>query len=767
MAPNDGDGGLNGDSGDIRYGLQTRPNNAACVAGPAPTPGNSTLSSEIVFNGVTGLSGFFTDLQRAPSTFKGWVFAAQSGALSYLPDGAAKAELLVDLSTLDDFESGGEKGLLGLAIDPAYPSESAPNRMRLYVSYTGNSRSYISRFDAVMEQPGSNVVRVDAEEVLISVHQPYGNHNGGSLRFGKDGLLYAGFGDGGGGGDPHCNGQNLGTLLGKLLRIDVHSVSTGYTIPIANTFALTAESTPAPFCDDLEGNTPTRGQPDTSRTIPCPEIFAWGLRNPYRISIDRVGQEIWIGDVGQNKVEEVNSISPDATTSRELDSSTHNFGWPLFEGPDTFSSSACRVLLNSATRPSITVAPPVYYYYQANTSRRGVTLGAVYRGSALGGDFSGRLVFTDFVSSEMWAERSPYDALRPTPVDNSAIGEFFPIYGVVQDDEGELYLLNGSTIRRLVLSGDSGRRLPQKLSDTGCVDPTNAKTPATGLIPYTINSRLWTDGAIKTRYIALKNGTQIDRTGGCTPGDPDPCLVDGDWNFPIGTVFLKYFEFGDKMVETRLFMRHDNGQWGGYSYIWDDTQNDATLIDNSTTYNGWTAPSRGQCLSCHTAATGFVVGPTTRQMNTTLLYRSGIVANQLETLDHIGLFEQALATRATDLPSMPDPLSNEGTLEERARAYLHGGCAYCHQPGAHGPTMNALYSATFAETNICNVSAQTEGKTMLVPGSAGDSYISQRLHAVGNGSPSQMPPSPYGRSTVDTRGVGVVDEWINSLSACP
>ncbi len=754
---------VSGDTGPITFGMETRPNNSTCRAWPRPGGIQGTLDSVPVLDTVTGLSGFMTDMQRAPSAFAGWVIATQAGRVYYVGDGQTAARQILNLSSNDfDFASGGEKGLLGLAVDPVYPDAVNTDRMRIYVSYTGSSHSYISRFDVGMGVSGTT----SAEDNLIAVRQPYGNHNGGALRFGKGGLLYATYGDGGSGNDPHCNGQNLGTLLGKLLRIDVHSVSAGYSIPTDNPFRFEADGTTlSALCSHIEGSTPSRGQPDLSNTAWCPEIFAWGLRNPFRISIDRVGFDIWMGDVGQDKVEEVDRISPDAKTARATNSSTHNFGWPLFEGTLSANNAACNVLFGTGeTTPVIDAASPVYHYSNAN--RQGVTQGPIYRGAALGANFAGRLFFADFGSSELWAESSPYQAVPPQLVDSSSVGDFFRIYGFAQDEEGEVYGLSGSGPRKFILSGGTGGGLPLKLSDTGCVNPLNVADPAQGLIPYELNAPSWADGADKQRFVALPNGTVITRSGNCGSQNAVACAEAGDWDFPNGTVFMNYLRFGGKIVETRFFMRHADGQWGGYSYLWDDAQNDALLIDSSASYNGWTVPGRAQCSSCHDATPGFVIGLTTGQMNRNLLYPSGIRANQLDTFDHIGLFEQPLT--GSPLPSMPDPFNaNTGaTLEQRARSYLDGNCAYCHRPGGDGPTMDARYSTRFADSNICNVTVAVD-KLMLVPGNANASYISQRLAVVGDGPPSQMPPGPFGRRTVDSAGLALLNSWINGLSACP
>lgn len=754
----------------VEPGIATRPSNTTCLAGARPGTTAGTLDSEPVFAGVAGIS-FVTDLQRAPAAFAGWLLANQDGRVLYIADGSTTAEELVNLSTLagTDFASGGEKGLLGLAVDPAFPSIARPERMRFYLSYTGLSRSYITRFDATMQTGVSpQVSQISAEETLISVRQPYGTHNGGALRFAANGLLYATYGDGGSARGPHCAAQNFTTLLGKLLRIDV-SGETGYRIPESNPFywQTDAETTPSALCSELAGADPVTDQPDTSYTAPCPEIFAWGLRNPFRISIDRVANTVWLGDVGQDFAEDVDRIDADLPPSRALDSSTRNFGWPLFEGLREWDNAACQVLLNSPTaRPEIVAAPPAYYYLHQNTSRWGVTVGPVYRGSALGGSFSGKLLFSDFGTGEFWAAASPY--LETAPVDSSALSlATLPrIYGFAQDDNGEVYVLGGG-VRRLVLSGGTVTTLPEMLSDTGCVDALDAKQPAAGLIPYNVNSRLWSDGALKKRFMALPNGMQIDRSGNCGSLNEVDCLARGDWDFPRGTVLVKTFAVAQTLVETRLFMRHDDGGWAGYTYVWNDEQTDAVLIDASETKNGWRAPSRAECLGCHTQAAGRALGPTTAQLNRDFTYPSGITSNQLSTFEHLDLFEQPLLADPKDLPRLADPSIDDGraTLGQRSRAYLDANCSFCHRPGGFGPTLDARFTTPFTAGQICDQDSVLEpGKKLLAPGVSTDSVISQRMHLLGVG---QMPPAPFARSTVDIAATTLIDQWIDSLNGCP
>lgn len=264
-------------------------------------------------------------------------------------------------STVDTFlniidrvnKEGWEEGLLGLAFHPEFRSNGY-----FYVNYTaaGPRRTVISRFRVT--PPTTNQVDRNTEEVILTFEQPYANHNGGHLEFGPDGHLYIATGDGGSGGDPHNNGQSLKTLLGKILRIDVHSTSGGkaYGIPADN-----------PFASNSEGNRE--------------EIYAYGLRNPWRFSFDSETGTMWAADVGQNQIEEVDIIEKGK-----------NYGWSIVEGTNCYKPG-------DGCDSSGTVLPVWEYDHSKGQS---ITGGYVYRGNAVPA-LRGAYVFADFMSGRMWA----------------------------------------------------------------------------------------------------------------------------------------------------------------------------------------------------------------------------------------------------------------------------------------------------------------------------------------------------------------------------
>lgn len=288
------------------------------------------------------------------------------------------------LDIRDRVASGGERGLLGIAFHPDF----ARNRF-FFVNYTNPAgNTVVSRFRAAQRKP--NVALSRSERRVLEVAQPYANHNGGQLQFGPDGYLYIGMGDGGSGGDPENRAQDPGTFLGKLLRIDVDRHP--YRIPADNPFV--------------------------NRTDVRPEIWALGLRNPWRFSFDRTTGDLYIADVGQGSWEEVN-FQPAGSPGGQ------NYGWRRMEGRHCFDPpSDC---------DDGTLTLPVLEYDHG--VGRSITGGYVYRGSRVP-ELVGRYVYGDFASGRMWAARS---------VDGTWISEELPpsftlISSFGEDEPGELYL---------------------------------------------------------------------------------------------------------------------------------------------------------------------------------------------------------------------------------------------------------------------------------------------------------------------------------------
>ncbi|MEL7369928.1 MAG: PQQ-dependent sugar dehydrogenase [Myxococcota bacterium] len=742
------------DSGVVLRGLDVRPENTTCVA--PPRPGGVGLTKGTLL--PTRATQQMTDLRRVPSPFGGWLLIERLGTLDYIDD-AGTVRGLLDRSDLTGLTTAAsEYGLLGLAIDPLYPNAEAPNEVRIFLNYTGDCvpcKTIVSRFVLTRTPEGS--FNVSDEEILLRVRQPAANHNGGALAFGPDRLLYISFGDGGSGNDPWCSGQNPWSPLGKIFRIDVHSQPTGYSVPVDNPwYADPQTQTPYPKCNNhIDGPPPLASPasdtlPDESRNQPCPETIATGLRNPFRMSFDFVEGHLWIGDVGQGRYEEVDHFAPSAWTNG---SKPINFGWPFFEAVGdnsgrTDRSAACQRLetLNLIDRD---FAPATYYYDRGAGGGRSVAGGVVYRGSALGRAYYGRYLFADVLSGNVWFRDDAYTAEE---VDVSGEQEqdlafSFP-YGFVEDEQNEIVALVGDPADRAIRPATPGTPLPTLLSQTGCVDPSDPSQPASGLIPYGVEVPLWSDGAVKTRYLALPEGTQIG------------VMDDGDLDLPIGAVAVKVFRTpANRLLETRLMVRHDDGGWAGYTYVWRDDQSEADLAISEVAVDAvdWVAPSRSQCLTCHTTAAGGSLGLELAQLNGPLLYPStGRMANQLTTWNHLELFADGPVDPAVWPALSTDPV----------RGYLHSNCANCHRPGTPVPTtMDLRVSTPLTDMRLCDerpTRIEDPNLRLLAPGAPERSLLSLRLRDLGTG---RMPP--LASRVIDEASVDTIDDWIRALSGCP
>jgi glucose/arabinose dehydrogenase len=303
----------------------------------------------------------------------------RTGRVRRILNGGVDPTPLLDISSEVSLNS--ERGLLGIAF--------APGGAKFYVDFTDQTGDiHITEFTIAN---GTSTARRD---LLVIPHRQFGNHNGGQLAFGRDGFLYIGVGDGGGSGDPNGNGQSLGTLLGKILRIDVHpSASAPYSIPASN-----------PFVD---------------RSGARPEIWAFGLRNPWRFSFDRATGDLWIGDVGQDAYEEVDR-APASSTGGE------NYEWSLREGTHPFHGGA---------RPPGGVDP--VYDYSHDTGGCSISGGYVYRGSAIRA-LNGAYLFTDYCQSRIRA--LTLNGSTPAVTDLGISGDQIVSFG--QDQAGELYTLS-------------------------------------------------------------------------------------------------------------------------------------------------------------------------------------------------------------------------------------------------------------------------------------------------------------------------------------
>jgi uncharacterized repeat protein (TIGR03806 family) len=658
------------------------------------------------------------------------VFVVEQGGLIWVfenrPDVTTRS-LFLDLSLVVD-DSQNEMGLLGLAFDPSF----ATNRF-FYVNYTASGAACaagsgmctkIVRYSAPAATP--NTADPASASAVMEFVQPYDNHNGGMMTFGPDGYLWIGAGDGGFFGDPNGNGQNVNAVLGKILRIDPSGDAypsdsrRNYRIPPGNPYAGGGGA---------------------------PEWWARGLRNPWRFSFDRLTGDLLIGDVGQDLWEEVDFIT--AAERAAPPAGGFNLGWNVCEATHDYSG-------NCAAHNS---KKPVIEYGHNGTGGYSITGGYVYRGDSLPGLY-GAYLYADYVSQRVWAWNG---ALPAAPVE---IASVLAPSSFGEDRDGELYITSFSgRIYKLQYNTTPPAPFPSTLSATGLFASTATLTPAAGLVEYDVNTALWSDRALKRRWVALPAGKRAH------------FKADGSFDFPVGTALVKHFDLPidattTRRIETRVFLRQVD-RWTGFTYRWNAAQTDATLLTAGATdtFNvvvggvsqtqTWNYPSPAQCLGCHSLPEGRVLGLKAMQLNRSFPYPSG-ADNQIHAWDCMTMFDRSPQVASAYGVSAPIGDTSR-SVGARARSYLASNCALCHQPLGPAPTsMDFRASRLLGELNAIGI-APTEG-TLGLPtplrirvGVPEQSVVWHRQQST-----DATIRMPDGSLVPDPTAVSVFDTWIRS-----
>ncbi|MGV3620165.1 MAG: PQQ-dependent sugar dehydrogenase [Archangium sp.] len=381
-------------------GLDARPVNTTCIA-PNPPPGTSTIATERVFTNLSFSQplGFF----NAPGDTSRNFVQERQGRIRVFPNVAGampnQVTTFLDFSTRVDDQ--GEGGFLGMAFHPQWPT-----RLEVFVSYTESSaplRTVVARYRSTN---GGMTLDPASEERVFEIEQPYNNHNGGSINFGPDGYLYIGLGDGGSGDDPLNAGQRLNTNLGKFLRIDVN-------VPAAQRYAIPTDN---PYANEPACNLADDDINDADAGARCAEIYASGMRNPWRWSFDSVSGELWVADVGQGAYEEVDRVVRGG-----------NYGWKIREGAHCRTGAMCQT--------AGLIDPVVEYGRSLGNS---ITGGYVYRGTTIP-SLSGKFVFGDYGSGRIFS-------VEPNGQGGSQLGNLldtnFGIASFGQLADGEVYVLD-------------------------------------------------------------------------------------------------------------------------------------------------------------------------------------------------------------------------------------------------------------------------------------------------------------------------------------
>ncbi len=576
------------------------------------------------------------------------------------------------------------------------------------------------------------VPRLDHASGTVLITWLEGGHNGGNLRFGPDGMLYFGAGDAGPAEppDPFVTGQDISDLLGSIMRIDVDRPEPGraYGIPRDNPFVAVPKA---------------RG-----------EVWAFGLRNPWRLAFDPTNGELYTGDVGWQLWEMIYRVQRGA-----------NFGWSITEGGKQ------DVRPDRVVGPSPILPPLVIHSHEEAAS---ITGGEFYHGKKLPA-LRGAYLYGDWQTGLFWSVRAEGDKVTElrelcrTPL--SPVG-----FGI--DHEGELLICDhaGGGLWRFVPNPDSGSpsKFPRQLSETGLFADTPAQRPAPGVVPYEINAPRFADHATSERWVAFPNGGKITlaaRQLGVMPA--------GRWVYPDNAVLAKTYalelERGNpatrRRIETQL-LHYDaqTQQWGAYSYRWNDAQTDAELVPSrgdestfdikdsaapgGTLRQTWRFNSRAECLRCHNLTTNYTPGFNALQLDRPTAASPG---RQLDTFHALGLGRPD--------PRMADPHGELGSLETRARSYLHANCSACHRHNGGGSAplwLNldaVLKDSSLIGANPVQGELGLPDARVIAPGDPARSVLLYRIATEGRGH------MPYlGSRLLDERGLLLVRDWIAGLN---
>ena len=657
--------------------------------------------------------------------------------------------------------------------------------LTFHPDYQTNGYFYVGSDGPLSEENSEKHVRVtrhtisrDAPGKVIDsqviIHWASNGHNGAAVTFGHDGMLYITSGDGTSDSDTNLTGQGLDHLLAKVLRIDVDHPDEGraYSVPADNPFV------------DLEGARP--------------ETWAYGFRNPWRMTTDSRTGHIWVAQNGQDLWEQAYLVERGA-----------NYGWSIYEGSHPF-------YLTRQRGPTPILKPTLEH---SHLEARSLTGGIVYYGKRFP-ELEGAYIYGDYSTGKIWAARHDGEKLL---WHREVADTTLQIVGFGTDGEGELLIVDykagtegGFYTFEANQQARKNSRFPQRLSKSGLFQSVRNHQLHPGAIPYDVNAPLWSDGTFKSRYVVLTDD-----------GDRIGFSPDGNWSFPPGTVLVKSFalemEEGNpesrRWIETR-FMLFEEGEWVGYSYQWNDQQTDGVLVARDGTEQifqvqtaagmrkqTWRYPSRTECMTCHSRAANYVLGLKTRQLNRDFDY-GNVVDNQLLSFERLGLLEvdwggqagailrgqlqrqgekeeviaahveqlgQASSQRTVALSTvlahdpgeytrMVNPYDDSQPLEKRVAAYLESNCAQCHVgAGGGNAQMNLLSSVGLSEMKIVDVkplhdSFGIQDARLVAPGDPSRSVLLERVSRRGKG---QMPQ--LGTTVVDQRAVKLLREWILQL----
>lgn len=678
-------------------------------------------------------------------------------------------------------------GFLGLSIHPDF-GDGVHNYFYVYYSTASN--------DTTLEQPlgfycseekfhgnylllerfevnPATLVAVPNTKVTMIQRQLYNTtHRGGGMEFGEDGYLWVTTGD----QAAYINAQQIDENLdGGVLRLDVDMI--GGVTSHAPIRTLGNQAGEADEFSGVEYFIPNDNPFNDASGAVFEEYFTLGHRNPHRMTKDRDTGIFYIGEVGEDRHEEINIVDP---ASPGL-----NYGWPLFEAnvsytPRTREGDVCLTeLYNNMSHTGPLVQFP-------RSEANAIIGGYVYRGQDYN-DLTGSYICGDYgVGGEIWKV--------DIGVNNTytSLGNFAPgnMVSWGQDYQGELYILSqGDGVKLYKLRSPEATNysnLPQNLSDTGIFTNMATLTVRDGVIPYEGIDPFWSDGALKKRWLAIPNDGAHD-----TAAEQIIYSENGVWDFPVGSVLIKHFDYPIdennpsivKRMETRFSIKGSDGKFYFVTYNWNDAGTDAVLqedgLDESVQVNlagggtrtdTWHFPSNGECVTCHNDTSQGTLGTRSRYLNSEYDYseKGGVIGNQLVTLSELGILDVTITD--TDTPGILTHTSiNDinGTLDDKARSYLDLNCAYCHQEGTNNRgDFDLRLFKTLNQTGLLTAGVNeplgvAPDEKIVFAGDANKSVLWHRTNSVVPG--EAMPP--LAKNRVDVEGVAMLEAWINGLQA--
>lgn len=610
----------------------------------------------------------------------------------------------------------------------AFHPKFATNR-QVFITYTNGDKledgSRLARFKVVQDRP----LRIDpaSEEILLTWLS--GGHNGAAIQFGPDGCLYLSTGDAEvpNPPDPRATGQNLDDLLSCILRVDVdrHDEGRKYAIPPDNPFIATPGARP--------------------------EIWAYGFRNPWKMSFDMRSGRLWCGDVGWQQWENVFLVTRGG-----------NYGWSATEGNN---------VILPERRGRTPISPPIVTHGREEAAS--VTGGYVYHGTRLP-ELQGAYIYGDYETGNIWAlwhdgrHITRHEQIATAPLKIVTFG---------QGEDHELYFVHygrPASVYRLARNPRAGEpsHFPRRLSETGLFSDVARQAPAPGVHRYGVRAAMWADGARGERFIALPSGAVQTKLTLNREGRPTSARFIWPADAVLAKTLSVELERGNpasvQRIETQM-LHFDGDTWAAYSYRWNEDGTDADLVGvngderpleltgggfpgGRHRYN-WRFHSRAECLRCHNMWNGFAISPQAQQLNET----------DARVLMSLGLLDQD-HPRSSEA-RLVDPYDEQQSSDTRARSWLHANCAHCHRIHGGGSvplTVNIEVPAgemhALDERPMRGDFGMRDARVIM----PGNPWRSVLLHRIATSGPEHMPV--VGARDVDEAGLALLARWVESLN---